>query len=286
MTWLAAVRRGVGLGVVGVSVAERKPPLEVDPASCAYPLSLFLPRPSLDDLSVPVLSVVQSHVLSLQLSRAAFRPLAPHAHSEFRFPSTERGSYMCLGASLLSIPPCPGYTALGLRVLGPSSVRRRRPPAARFRPLVDSPSPSPLEPPRPRARYRPPPILTTVLGPLCGWPLAPPASASLRVHSLLWPCSSAIPFPYRVDVSCVPRTLRLSPTVYQTPHLGPPYRPDVARVVSSYSLTLVVAPPLVLPVPSSWSLPLPQPSRPAASCAAVSIPLLWPWSPSAGLVGP
>ena len=96
LTWLAAVRRGVGLGVVGVSVAERKPPLEVDPASCAYPLSLFLPRPSLDDLSVPVLSVVQSHVLSLQLSRAAFRPLAPHAHSEFRFPSTERGSLLSI----------------------------------------------------------------------------------------------------------------------------------------------------------------------------------------------
>ena len=90
LTWLTAVRRGVGLGVVGVSVAERKPPLEVVPASCAYPLSRFLPLPSLDHLSVPVLFVLRSHVSSLQLSRTAFRPPAPRVHSELRFPSTER----------------------------------------------------------------------------------------------------------------------------------------------------------------------------------------------------
>ena len=117
MTWLVAVRHGVGLGVVGLGVAERKPPLEVVPASCAYPSSLFLPLPSLDHLSVPVLFAVLSRVSLLQLSRPVLRPHAPRVHSELHCPSTGRGPYFCLSASLHSVPPS----------LGRSSQRPPRP---------------------------------------------------------------------------------------------------------------------------------------------------------------
>jgi hypothetical protein len=100
-----------------LGVAERKPPLEVVPASCAYPSSLFLPLPSLDHLSVPVLFAVLSRVSLLQLSRPVLRPHAPRVHSELRYPSTGRGPYFCLSASLHSVPPS----------LGRSSQRPPRP---------------------------------------------------------------------------------------------------------------------------------------------------------------